>query len=82
MITIVEPQEAVLTQLPDIDKSLAERFSQLLVKAAGISNIVVDRNGVASSHVSQCSAFYGDRGALQKSFAEAKIPVMIQNVDV
>lgn len=82
MITIVEPQEAVLTQLSDIDKSLSERFSQLLVKAAGISNIVVDRNGVASSHVSQCSAFYGDRGALLKSCAEAEIPVMIQNVDV
>lgn len=82
ILAVVEPQEAVLTQLSDIDKSLAERFSQLLVKAAGISNIVVDRNGVASSHVSQCSAFYGDRGALQKSFAEAEISVMIQNVDV
>lgn len=77
MMVIVEPQEAVLTQLSDIDKFLAERFSELLVEAAGISNIVVDRKGVVSSHVSQCSAFYGDRGALQKRFAEAGIPGII-----
>jgi hypothetical protein len=82
ILAVVEPQEAVLTQLNDIDESLASRFSELLAEAKGASNIIVDRNGVAVSHVDKCAAFYGDRGAIQKRFAETGIPVMIQNVDV
>ena len=82
ILAVVEPQEAVLTQLNDIDESLASRFSELLAEAKGASNIIVDRNGVAVSHVDKCAAFYGDRGAIQNRFAETGIPVMIQNVDV
>ncbi len=82
ILAVVEPQEAVLTQLKDIDEALASRLSELLDEAAGASNMVVDRNCIAISHLNQCSAFYGDRGALQKKCSELGIPVMIQNVDV
>ncbi len=82
ILAIIEPQEAVLTQLKDIDEALASRLSELLDEAAGASNMVVDRNCIAISHLNQCSAFYGDRGALQKKCSELGIPVMIQNVDV
>jgi len=81
IVVIIEPQEAVLTELSGIDEDLDDRLSELLVKAAGASNIVVDTNGVALFHVDQCAAFYGDRGALHKKCLEVKIPVMIQNVE-
>jgi hypothetical protein len=82
IIAIVEPQEAILNQLVTIDTDLGSRFTDVLYKAAGIANVIVDRGGIAINHMDKWSAFYGDRGSLALKCIEAGIPVMIENMDV
>ena len=79
---IVIPQEAVLTQLKDLDIKLWKEFAEIMTTIEGAGNCILGIEQTALQNMDEWDAFYGDRGAIARMCVERGIPVMIEDMDV
>ena len=81
IIAVVVPQEAIISQLEDIDSELWSQFIGLMTSIDNYHNCFYDSKGTSIEHMDNWDAFYGDPGFIPKECVRKGIPVMIQNVD-
>ena len=84
IIAVIEPQEAITTQLEGTDSLLWEQFNELKesLGSAEYPNCKYDPEHIALKHKDKWSAFYGDTGSIPRQCVQMGIPVMIENMDI
>ncbi len=82
IIAVIVPQNAILSQLREIDQALWNKLEPVLNTISERKNCVLDNKGIALNNMSKWNAFYGDRGAVAHKCIEMGIPVMIENLEI
>ena len=82
IIAVIVPQNAILSQLREIDEALWNKLEPVLNTISERKNCVLDIQGITLNHMSKWNAFYGDRGAVAHKCIEMGIPVMIENLEI
>ncbi len=84
VVAVIVPQAQVITELPEIDGELWEKYQELVGKLeqGNISNCIYDPNGFSLEYMDKWAGYYGDAAPLVREFVNRGIPVMIENIDV
>ena len=84
VVAVIVPQIQVITELPEIDGELWEKYQELVGKLeqGNISNCIYDPNGFSLEYMDKWAGYYGDAAPLVRECVNRGIPVMIENIDV
>ncbi len=84
VVAVIVPQAQVITELPEIDGELWEKYQELVGKLeqGNISNCIYDPNGFSLEYMDKWAGYYGDAAPLVRECVNRGIPVMIENIDV
>ncbi len=84
VVAVIVPQTQVITELPEIDGELWEKYQELVGKLeqGNISNCIYDPNGFSLEYMDKWAGYYGDAAPLVRECVNRGIPVMIENIDV
>ncbi len=81
---VLLPQDLIDKKLAEFDAGLWQEYQGIIedINAGKYINCVLDKEGMSLDFLHKWNGLYGDTGAIPRKCVEAKVPVMIQNLEV